>query len=106
MIGVVSSDVERRSNFSVGNGFDDGCTFDDAVIRVDLNVVGDIVGGLVEVLLFWLWGDDFGDGVVLFVVVGVVVGVWDDELSDGIKCSVLFGGIFLSNLVVPRFLIL
>ena len=39
---------------------------------VDLNVVGDIVGGLVEVLIFWVWGDDFGDGVVLFVVVGVV----------------------------------
>ena len=112
MIGVVSSDVERRSNFSVGSGFDDGCSFDDAVIRVDLNVVGDIVGGLVEVLLFWLWGDDFGDGVVVFgVVVGVfdgVVGVevWDDDLSDGIICSVLFGALFLSNFVVPRCLVL
>ena len=100
-------------------------------MRVDLNVVGDVVGDLVEVLLFWLWGDDFGDGVVLFVVVGVVVGVfdggvgvglwgddsvmgrlvrcrwcrccvWDDDLSDRIICSVLFGGLFLSNFVVPR----
>ena len=46
-------------------------------------------------------------GVVVGVFDGVVgVEVWDDDLSDGIICSVLFGALFLSNFVVPRCLVL
>ena len=82
------------------------------------------LGGLVEVLLFWLWGDDFGDGVVLFVVVGVVVGVfdggvgvgvWGDDFGDGVVLFVVVGvvvgvfdggvgvgGLFLSNFDRPQ----